>query len=66
VQDAILNEPGAEAVALEAVARRLASDRAETFARIERRWLSDDAAIETLSRGVASVARRLATMSSES
>jgi hypothetical protein len=53
-------------VALEAVARRLASDRAETFARIERRWLSDDTAIETLSRGVASVARRLATMSSES
>jgi CHAD domain-containing protein len=66
VQHAILNEPGAEAVALEAVARRLASDRAETFARIERRWLSDDTAIETLSRGVASVARRLATMSSES
>ena len=65
VQDAILNEPGAEAVALEAVARRLASDRAETFGRIERRWLSDDTAIETLSRGVASVARRLATMSSE-
>jgi CHAD domain-containing protein len=66
VQDAILNDPGVEAVGLEAVARRLASDRAETFGRIERRWLRDDLAIETLSRGVASVARRLATMSNES
>jgi CHAD domain-containing protein len=66
VQDAIMNDPGTEAVGLEAVARRLASDRAEIFGRIDRRWLSDDTAIETLTRGVASVARRLATISSES
>jgi CHAD domain-containing protein len=66
VQDAIMNDPGTEAVGLEAVARRLASDRAEIFGRIDRRWLSDDTAIGTLSRGVASVARRLATISSES
>jgi CHAD domain-containing protein len=65
VRDAIMNDPGAEAVGLEAVARRLASDRAEIFGRIDRRWLSDDTAIESLARGVASVARRLATISSE-
>jgi CHAD domain-containing protein len=66
VQDAILNDPGTEAMGLEAVARKLASDRAETFGRIDGRWLGDDAAIDALSHGVASVARRLAAMSGES
>ncbi len=65
VQDAILGDPGTETVALETVARRLASDRAATFGRIERRWLSDDAAIDTLSHGVVAVARRLSAMSGE-
>lgn len=62
VNDAILNDPGSEMVALEEVARTLAADRAETFGRIDRRWLSDATAIEKLSRGVASVAHRLAAI----
>ena len=65
VQDAILSDPGTETVALESVARRLASDRTETFGRIDRRWLTDDTAIDTLSHGVATMARRLAAMSGE-
>jgi CHAD domain-containing protein len=65
VHDAISSDPGTETVVLETVARRLASDRAATFGRIDRRWLSDDAAIDRLSRGVAAVARRLSAMSGQ-
>src|SRR5262249_28122121 len=63
VKDAILDDPGSEMMGLEAVARALAADRAEAFARIHRRWLSDADAIEKLGRGVESVARRLAASS---
>lgn len=65
VKDAILNDPGTETAALEAVARALASDRAETFGRIDRRWLSDATAIETLSHGVDMVAHRLSAVPRE-
>src|SRR5262249_43490685 len=60
VTDAILNDPGSEAVALEAVARTLAADRAEIFARIDQRWLTDASAIEKLGRGVGAGAPRRA------
>ncbi|HEV8446692.1 MAG TPA: CHAD domain-containing protein [Gemmatimonadaceae bacterium] len=65
VKDAVLNDPGTETLALEAVARALAADRAEAFGRIDRRWLSDAAAIEKLGHGVESVAHRLAAMPRE-
>ena len=65
VKEAILNDPGTDAVALEAVARTLAADRAAAFNRIDQRWLSDAAAIERLGHGVESVAHRLAAMPRE-
>src|SRR5262249_48264918 len=65
VTDAILNDPGSEAVALEAVARTLAADRGAIFGRIEHRWLDDTAALQQLRRGVTSVAHRLSVMSRE-
>jgi CHAD domain-containing protein len=65
VNDAILNDPGSEGASLEAIARTLAADRAEIFARVEPKWLSDDAALEKLGHGVASVAHRLAAIPRE-
>ena len=63
VTDAILDDPGSEAVALEAVSRALAADRAGIFRRIDARWLSDPTALEKMSRGVALVAHRLCATS---
>jgi CHAD domain-containing protein len=65
VRDAIMSNPGPDSPALQAVARTLAAHRAASFERVDRQWLSDTEAVETLSRGVDLVGHRLARISRE-
>ncbi len=58
-QEASVKASPPDREALEALSDALAAKRETDFSRIDREWLSDDAAVVAFSRGVALVAKRL-------
>ena len=65
VQGAVANYIGPDEAALQAIARKLAAERASIFERIERRWLGDETGWEKFSHSVALFAQRLERVSDE-